>query len=416
MLVVFAALVVTVGAGAAVGGPGVSVGSGAADTEHGDASTLEVFPSDRFDTTSANVQTAGEFDTTRFEIVVYEDGTATWTFRYERYLETASEEAEFRTFAEEFEAEETPLYERFVHQAQALTSTGYEHTDREMEAESFERSAGIDHRPSAMGVVEMQFTWNGFAHVDDDGRVTIGDVFDPGIIVMPGQTLTITAEDDLVFDRTDPSGHYGGDSLEESRTVSWSGDGDSVEIRSVVLLPPEIANADPGTNLETTDESDTPADRAGWLLAAFVALLAVGGVAYAGYRLSARSPTEPTVDDGERDEDPEPVGDSARLEVDLENLPPASESEHDPAASPLSVPDEELLTDDDRVVALIRRNGGRMKQVNIVEETGWSKSKVSMLLSEMEDDGTISKLRVGRENIISLEGFEPEAAKSPFDE
>jgi len=32
-----------------------------------------------------------------------------------------------------------------------------------------------------------------------------------------------------------------------------------------------------------------------------------------------------------------------------------------------------------------------MKQVNIVEETEWSKSKVSMLLSEMEDDGDISK-------------------------
>ncbi len=74
------------------------------------------------------------------------------------------------------------------------------------------------------------------------------------------------------------------------------------------------------------------------------------------------------------------------------------------------------MTDEDRVVALIRENGGRMKQVNIVEETGWSKSKVSMLLSDMEDEGTISKLRVGRENIISLEGFEPEATKSPFEE
>jgi hypothetical protein len=34
----------------------------------------------------------------------------------------------------------------------------------------------------------------------------------------------------------------------------------------------------------------------------------------------------------------------------------------------------------------------------------------------METNGSISKLRVGRENIISLEGFEPEATKSPFDE
>ena len=39
-----------------------------------------------------------------------------------------------------------------------------------------------------------------------------------------------------------------------------------------------------------------------------------------------------------------------------------------------------------------------------------------MLLSEMEDDGDISKLRVGRENIISLAGNEPEAAGSPFED
>jgi len=76
----------------------------------------------------------------------------------------------------------------------------------------------------------------------------------------------------------------------------------------------------------------------------------------------------------------------------------------------------QLLSDEDRVLRLLEENGGRMRQVSIVEETEWSKSKVSMLLSEMEDEGAISKLRVGRENIISLAGEEPEAAGSPFEE
>jgi len=75
-----------------------------------------------------------------------------------------------------------------------------------------------------------------------------------------------------------------------------------------------------------------------------------------------------------------------------------------------------LLSDEDRVVDLLEENGGRMKQVQIVDQTDWSKSKVSMLLSDMEEDGQISKLRVGRENIISLAGEEPDAAGSPFDE
>lgn len=73
-------------------------------------------------------------------------------------------------------------------------------------------------------------------------------------------------------------------------------------------------------------------------------------------------------------------------------------------------------TDQEVIVDILEEHGGRMKQAKIVDVTDWSKSKVSMLLSEMEDDGDISKLRVGRENIISLDGREPDAAGSPFDE
>ena len=39
-----------------------------------------------------------------------------------------------------------------------------------------------------------------------------------------------------------------------------------------------------------------------------------------------------------------------------------------------------------------------------------------MLLSDMEEEDRISKLRVGRENIVSLAGQEPDAAGSPFND
>jgi uncharacterized membrane protein len=87
-----------------------------------------------------------------------------------------------------------------------------------------------------------------------------------------------------------------------------------------------------------------------------------------------------------------------------------------PTQTQQRTPEPEQLSDEDRVIRLLEENGGRMKQVNIVENTDWSKSKVSMLLSDMEEEGEISKLRVGRENIISLAGEEPDAAGSPFEE
>lgn len=69
---------------------------------------------------------------------------------------------------------------------------------------------------------------------------------------------------------------------------------------------------------------------------------------------------------------------------------------------------ETLLSDEERVMRLLRENGGRMKQVDIVEETDWSNAKVSQLLSEMADQGAVDKLRIGRENLISLPGERPD--------
>jgi hypothetical protein len=64
--------------------------------------------------------------------------------------------------------------------------------------------------------------------------------------------------------------------------------------------------------------------------------------------------------------------------------------------------DEALLSDEERVIRLLEGNGGRMKQANIVTETGWSNAKVSQLLSGMHEDDEIQKLRIGRENLIAL--------------
>lgn len=61
-------------------------------------------------------------------------------------------------------------------------------------------------------------------------------------------------------------------------------------------------------------------------------------------------------------------------------------------------------TDADVVVSLLLENGGRLKQSEIVEATGWSKAKVSRLLSRMDDHDEIRKRQDGRQNIIILRG------------
>lgn len=62
----------------------------------------------------------------------------------------------------------------------------------------------------------------------------------------------------------------------------------------------------------------------------------------------------------------------------------------------------ELLSDEGQVIRLLVENDGRIRQHQIVEETGWSKSKVSRTLSRMNEDGMIEKVSHGRENVITL--------------
>ncbi|WP_433630495.1 helix-turn-helix transcriptional regulator [Halomicrococcus sp. NG-SE-24] len=82
---------------------------------------------------------------------------------------------------------------------------------------------------------------------------------------------------------------------------------------------------------------------------------------------------------------------------------------------PENLADEEMLTDEEQIRSLLIQYGGRMKQADITAETSWSKSTVSRKLSKMEDDDEITRIQVGRGNLVFLNGSEPEASKSPFE-
>lgn len=113
--------------------------------------------------------------------------------------------------------------------------------------------------------------------------------------------------------------------------------------------------------------------------------------------------------------------DGSLLHLGSDTDEPATEPEDDAGVANDTEPTTEItdpmpMTDEDRVLALLRDHGGRMKQSQIVERTEWSKAKVSRLLSSMNEDGSVEKLSIGRENIISLDGQGPEAARSPHEE
>lgn len=361
-------------------------------------------------------------DRTEFRITVYENGSATWQFRYEQRLTTDQQRTDFEAFAEEFNTNETDLYLNFRNRAQSLTNAGTNATDRQMSAEGFQRDARTEELGPAgepFGVVEMSFTWRGFALAEGDS-VLVGDTFEGGLYIGPNQTLVFERGPTLAFRSVRPDdGIRSGETLADSDSVTWEGERTFTDNRPRLEFVPRGQLSTPTEGPSTTQppaESDP-----GWLLPVgilvVVALLGVAGVI--AYRSGVFSDdgggaTSTSGNDagGTAQAGGSAAGGAATGGVSTEESEDADDADTGPAA----IADEELVPDEERVVSLLEENGGRMKQVNIVEETGWSKSKVSMLLSDMEDEETISKLRVGRENIVSLAGHEPDAAGSPFDD
>lgn len=56
----------------------------------------------------------------------------------------------------------------------------------------------------------------------------------------------------------------------------------------------------------------------------------------------------------------------------------------------------------DALLELVEANGGRMKQSELVRRTEWSKATVSRYLGELEDEGAIDRVPVGRCKVVLL--------------
>ncbi len=78
--------------------------------------------------------------------------------------------------------------------------------------------------------------------------------------------------------------------------------------------------------------------------------------------------------------------------------------------------DERDLSDEDRILRLLVKRGGRVDETTILEETGWSEDHLETVVTEMEDDDQISAITVGRKHVICRRGFEPKGYRSHLHE
>ena len=349
------------------------------------------------------------------DIQLEESGNATWTVSMLVPLETEEDERAFEDLGYEFvrgTADVGPSLEPFQIAAKAANET----SEREMKiADGTERSLHIE---ESTGILQLRFQWISFARqsgsdlIVDDAFRTESGTWLPHLEA--DQVLVIRGPDSYLVDSA-PIGP-------EDAVLRWEGPQTFHDEYFYIVY-----RADPGspspitptpTPTPTPTATDTPPsppvngnDDSQVLL--FIAILLFGGGLAAYYVVDRRRDRdrplpgatllESITTNGHGPTEGKSLDTTSESLDTAEDGGPASEAPPEPTPEdPFAGIDEELLSDEERVLRLIEANGGRMKQARIVKETDWSNAKVSQLLSAMDEDDEIDKLRIGRENLISL--------------
>lgn len=333
------------------------------------------------DTALANVS---ERDAMEMYVAVRENGDAQWNVTARFALEDGNETAAFRELARRYEnsgADAGFTRDTF----QRVLDRAATEVDRPMSLDGISRSSSLRENGS-VGVLSLSFTWANFTIVDGN-ELVLGDVFWVG-----SETWLPTLADDQSLTVEGPSGYYVASSnvAHNGTRIAFEGprtfeDGD-FEIRYAPKRA-ETTTGDP----TTTATGDFPLSSGPGLLV----VLVVFGLGFGAYAISQRQ--DPDTDVSASTDADEPPSSTAPGSDPGEG-DPGGEADDDTADGPPT----ELLSDEERVLRLLRDNDGRMKQADIVRETNWSNAKVSQLLSKMNDDDEVDKLRIGRENLITL--------------
>jgi hypothetical protein len=319
-------------------------------------------------------------------------GNAQWTVSVRYNLSSSADRAAFTEYGREFEAGDADvgLDAAFF---RTLASEASRATGREMSIQNPTRNATVR---NGTGVLSLSFTWTNFVTDTDSGFVIQDAVLMPDNrtwLASIGPTQRLVVETPTDYQVTD---------------TRFGLDNGSVVVEGPHTFREPLTISYQQTATEEPEPSSPPWSLIVGALLLGLALAAAGYVRWRGASLPTMDDDSGTEPDGPPDVDDggESTATTDDEELSTDDERPSTGDDEEPSTADDGI-DPSLLSDEERVEYLLDQNGGRMKQARIVKETGWSDAKVSQLLSTMADEGRIEKLRLGRENLISLPDEEP---------
>ncbi|MCU4717969.1 helix-turn-helix transcriptional regulator [Halapricum hydrolyticum] len=292
-------------------------------------------------------------DSVVLDLTLEPDGTAIWSVSYRVELATDNETRAFEQLQADIEQNTTTYTAAFRDRMERTARTAENATGRSMAIENLSVSTDVE-SVQQYGTVTYRFRWTNFSAVDGE-TIRAGDAL-AGFFLEEDSRLVITWPEGYDADTVSPTPDDRRD-----RTAVWQGP---------IEFGPE------GPQVVASPASSFPT-----LAVVGVAAVLVIGVAAGLWWWRARK-EQPADATGPTDE--------TLAETGPGDTSGASKSE----------PDEELLSNEERVLRLLDEQGGRVKQQEVAAEFDWTDAKTSQVVKTLREDGRVEVFRLGRENVL----------------
>ena len=381
-----------------------------------------------------------------------EDGSAAWTVEYRVRLDDDNTTQAFESLRDDIEANDTQYVSEFRGRMVATADTAENATGREMAIRNVSVEATRQELPQEYGVLTYTFVWTNFSVVED-GSITAGDAL-AGFFLDSETSMQFSWPEGYAVETAQPDPD---DVRSESRIVVWNGQVDFGANEPTLVVTERTAGgstttttapADGGEDSGSDGDGSEPGTDDGGLplgsIAAigFVALVAAGFIYWkregdsdigapdspAGGGAASSEPAGGAPSAGASGSDaPATEGrdDATAASADAvgsgaDGTADAADADGDAAGAAAAGADgdddppweDELLSNEEQVLALVEHEGGRMKQQEVAGTLEWTDAKTSQVVRKMRDAGDLDAFRLGRENVLVL----PDEEFGPTDE
>lgn len=279
-----------------------------------------------------------------YAISLHEDGTATITIEKRALLENENDTSMFYSL---YVKSSFDRQREFSGNLSKLINQVWFETNREHARSPVEYFAGVGSTETAeYGIVKYKFDWIGFAEETNESCIIIGDVFIEGFFLLGDGTLKVEYPPGYTISNANPQPEN-----IESNTLIWNTE--------------KLHERQPTLILEKKKTALFDYFRENPLITGLITILGTVLATILIYRVKSYKPkAQQLLSSGEDD-----TGE---------------------------------ISDEQRIINLLKAAGGTLVQSKITEKLGCSKAKVSKLLALMENKGILKRKKRGREKIVTL--------------